>query len=271
MLIIENARTFCIGLDVYHASKALALLARYHAMGIAMSKIEPSFTEIAIEQCKILGIKSTHYTEHFENGCKIFENYQPLNKYLDKVEYSIKKYTNDAVSKNIQEWKLDPEYLQNPWTTITHGDFWVNNILFHKDENDFVDDVKLIDYQMYRYNSALEDLLYFFCISLDEESTNNHVDELLDVYYDNFIRTLKIMNCDTAVYSKQNFQGEFRKEAKIAFARCALVLKYFVFEVDEKDENNRELHKTVINSESSQIYKDRLMRLVDLYETQKWF
>lgn len=38
---------------------------------------------------------------------------------------------------------------------ITHGDLWINNIMFHYDEKNRVDDVKFVDLQTVRYGNMV--------------------------------------------------------------------------------------------------------------------
>lgn len=77
-----------------------------------------------------------------------------------------------------------------PWISLTRGDLWVNSIFFHKDRYQNVDDVKLIDFQIYLYNSPLRDVFHILCGNLKDETLINHVEEVFDTYYHKLITNL---------------------------------------------------------------------------------
>ena len=48
-----------------------------------------------------------------------------------------------------------------PLHTLTHGDFWSNNIMFAYDDDGAVKDLIIIDYQLVNYGHPAYDLVYF--------------------------------------------------------------------------------------------------------------
>lgn len=72
---------------------------------------------------------------------------------------------------------------------LNHGDLWVNNFLFKYEEGEPVD-VVFVDYQMSFYTSPGYDINYFLSTSPTNEVRENHVDNLIENYYNNFSRIL---------------------------------------------------------------------------------
>lgn len=251
------------GLDVNYAKIALKSLARYHALGVALKHSDPDFFKRAVSHAKIVGLNLTFMDSALQSSLKIFEETSEFKKHLAAIRTS---FSNALGGKTFSS---SPE---EPWATITHGDSWVNNILFHKNDEGQVDDVKFVDFQLYVYNSPLKDISYFFCGSLDDNTVSNHFDELLNVHYESYINTLKRMGCSTEPYSRQSFDAELKKHAIREFPMIALACRFIVYEVemDRKETLDHDV-TNVLESQCSNTCKQRLIRLVDLYEKRGWF
>lgn len=248
-------------MDSHHAKIALSALARYHALGIAMKNKRPDFFKKSISKGQILGMDFFRLNYAYDELLKNFKGTPCFSKHMDIIESCISNMTDGRT------FKILPN---EPWATITHGDFWVNNILFRKDEFGNVADVKLIDYQFYLYASPVRDLPYFLFGSLDETTMTDHFDELLDVYFENFLKTLERLGCDTAPFTKDSFDAELKKEAVREFPIIALTNRFWTFEVqDEKDSS--ELMRNVFESKFNSSLTKKLLQIVDIYERKNWF
>lgn len=76
-----------------------------------------------------------------------------------------------------------------------HGDLWFNNFLFKMDpESGEPLDALLIDFQLTCWASLGHDLVYFFYTSLNEADYQNHLPELIEVYYNHLERVLAKLN-----------------------------------------------------------------------------
>jgi len=65
---------------------------------------------------------------------------------------------------------------------LLHGDAWKNNLMFHYN-NINADAVTLLDFQIVLYNCFANDLQYFLFSSASAEVIAEHLDELLERYY----------------------------------------------------------------------------------------
>lgn len=66
-----------------------------------------------------------------------------------------------------------------PWNTVSHGDFWGNNIMITKPSENGTIPVKILDYQVCRYSTYSKDVIFFLLTSLRDEVVKNHLDDLL--------------------------------------------------------------------------------------------
>ena len=158
-----------------------------------------------------------------------------------------------------------------PWATVVHGDFWSNNILFHKDEcSGQVDNVKFYDFQVHLYQSSLWDLPYFLLSNLDEATSAERLDELIDGYYESFIESLKKLKCDVTAFGRPEFEAELKKQAIIQFPICLMLIRIIISEATENAEDKR-LLDTVFGGGHSSRYVEKVAKVVAIYERKGWF
>lgn len=71
------------------------------------------------------------------------------------------------------------------------GDCWTNNFLFKYSEDGKPTDVKLLDFQISRVSSRTIDLGYFLHTSPQINIINKRIEELLEIYHNEFTRFAK--------------------------------------------------------------------------------
>ncbi|XP_072386438.1 uncharacterized protein [Diabrotica undecimpunctata] len=84
---------------------------------------------------------------------------------------------------------------RSPYSVITHGDCWSNNMMFKMNESGAIQDVQLIDFQMSWLGTPVMDLTYSFYSGTGKENLDK-LDDLLKVYHDSLSETLKSYDCD---------------------------------------------------------------------------
>lgn len=246
-----------------HATKALTTLARYHALGIIMKQKRPEFAKIAIKNFHYDPYHPIAYDKGTEAMSNVFSKVPQLAKYDYFLKSSMESYKTVLYS--------DSYVPDEPWASINHGDFWIINILFHKDENGKVDDVKFVDYKSSVYGSPLMDLPYILCSSLDESTTNNHFEDLLDIHYQTFIQTLERFGCDTTPYTRESFNTELKKQAHVIFALTVLVIRFVAFDDEKEKEKEKDRLESVIYGKGTEIFIRKLIKLTEIYEKKGWF
>jgi hypothetical protein len=84
---------------------------------------------------------------------------------------------------------------------ITHGDFWVNNMLFAYDESDggsqFPVECKFVDFQIPVASSRFMDIFVFLLSSVKLEVVTEYERDLLMIYYTEFTEFAHKLGVDT--------------------------------------------------------------------------
>ncbi|KAL7293943.1 hypothetical protein TKK_0012673 [Trichogramma kaykai] len=253
------------GLDLAHSRQAILHLARMHALAVALKHHEPDF--FAGEVVKHAIVAPFHEPEDREDLYEVMRRLLMLDErnapYADQIakllgaEYKVGFFLYQA-----------PE----PWCSIMHFDFWTNNVLYHRDEaTGRIDDCKFIDFQNYVYNSPLRDLPYFLCSSTEARVMRDHLDELLDLYYETFCRVLKSVQYPKpeAVFTRRSFDEQLKIDAKLEFFHNVLAIKFFCAEIDASFEPGQ-IDAVIIDSGVNKTGYDKWHNIVQTYLRKDW-
>lgn len=244
-----------------HAKITIAALARYHALGIVLKKKKPELFEEAVRQTEFVGLDIQQIDEGLVG---VLENFYESRSIFEKHIPAIESSFNQTL-----KGKRFTDLSEEPWMTITHGDTWTNNLLYHKNQEK-VDDVKLVDFQIFLHNSPLKDVALFLCGSLEDQTLINHIDDLLDDYYNKFTRTLELMECSTETFSRASFDKEVKKMALREFSVCAQARKFFAFEI-KNEKTNTQVLDSCFGSKCNETIVKKFQVLVDIYVKKGWF
>ncbi|KAL7286199.1 hypothetical protein TKK_0019533 [Trichogramma kaykai] len=270
VLLMENLR--CRGYETMdrktgmgyaHAKMAISKLAEYHALGLALRIKKPEIFAKARELIDIIP---------FETNTEVFAGMG------EQIYKTICNDPRTAIHKDLIKKQIDDnanfECFYNmdalePWLTLSHGDFWVNNIMF-KNDNGKPIDIKLIDFQIAYACSPMKDLPYFLTGSLSIETIDQHFEDLIDVYHETLLDTLRTLKCDTAPFAREKFDEQLRYDASNQLYRCMMALKFFTMDAAENNIDLNDLKGTVILSKSNDTYVERLCRMVDKFVEKAW-
>lgn len=89
-------------------------------------------------------------------------------------------------------WKSEKD--PNEFNVLNHGDLWVNNIMFQYKEDGSLKETYFIDFQMGRYGSPAQDLLYFLLSSTNLDIKLKHFDYFISFYHQQLIEHLKLLH-----------------------------------------------------------------------------
>ncbi|XP_076249631.1 uncharacterized protein LOC143188955 [Calliopsis andreniformis] len=267
VFLMENLKTNgyytgnrSIGYDIEHSEMAVKTLARFHALGIALKQKKPGIFEMFkmhARYLKIEGNPDAMFTSILE---KIKEDPE-MSLYYDKCQKVLTGLEMDDL------WADVP---REPWMTIIHSDFWVNNILFHRNAKNQLDDIKFVDFQMYLYSSCIRDLIFYLFSSVVVETSDSQLEELMDLYYETLINTLTTMKCDTSVFSKEAFREKMAEDAQKEFIHLCFLTKIITIDVQETNFNYDKMQNVVVDYGGSQRFIERLRRIVLYFGKHDW-
>ncbi|XP_017879753.1 uncharacterized protein LOC108624753 [Ceratina calcarata] len=249
------------GYDLEHAELAVKALARFHALGMATKEKKPGMYEIFKMYAKALQAEGTA-----EDMFKVV-----LNTIQQDPEMSPHYERCDKILSGFTLEKLWAEEVREPWSTIIHSDFWVNNIMFHRSEKGKIDDVKFVDFQIYLCASPLRDLLFFVYSSVEPDVVDDQAENLFDLYYETMINVLTKMKCNTNVFSKEDFRAKLAEDAKNEFVHVSFMIKVLTLDVkDISDFNVDKLQSVMLEHCGNQLFVERLRKLVLNFVKHDW-
>ncbi|XP_023245852.1 uncharacterized protein LOC106639834 [Copidosoma floridanum] len=250
------------GLDVDHAKLAITELARYHALGIALKIKKPKLFEEGKKYLEVFPFDTDNdfFDVALEYTTDMICSDERIAKYGDKVREKMKK-----------KWaSISQCEIANPiWLGISHGDLWVNNLMFRKADNGKLESVKFIDFQVSQVCSPLKDLPYFTCTSITMEVMDNHFEDLLDTYYAKFINVLETVGCDTSPFTRESFDEQLKNDAKNELFHCVMALKVFTNEKSDDLDLNK-MDSQIFSAKGSGLYLDRVWNAVSKFAEKGW-
>ncbi|XP_020811422.1 uncharacterized protein LOC110186558 [Drosophila serrata] len=176
------------GLDQAHTERVLLKLAQWHAASAVRVATKGLYPEIVLqgyfkeESRPMMGAMLDGMGTRFITSCATYENNE---LYIDKVKALKPVY----VDKCFEFAKVDP----NEFNVLNHGDSWSNNIMFQYDAFGKIKEVYMVDYQIPKYGTVAQDLLYFLLSSTKLEDKLSKFDYYIKVYHDNLVEHLKIL------------------------------------------------------------------------------
>ncbi|CAL8110270.1 unnamed protein product [Orchesella dallaii] len=292
------------GLDLEHAKLVLEEIAKYHALSWAyknknglslLSDKYPQFADQMYDNDDLmkdfkqlmdqLGSSSVKMVEEklgeSHPAAKHFKDFVSRD-YMEHMKLFVKK---DGIDEdNLESYlrikpEADKDYDNEPWLLGTHGDCWVNNMLFLY--NDEVPkkplSITLVDWQVNREACPTIDLAYFLYCSVRTSIRIPHLDELLKAYHDAFVRFCDALQVKPLKgFSMKTLKRRYRRAQHfgllVSLPLLSIVLKPVGESIDidtiQSDEM-AELFSSVMQGNDKNALLKHEMGLIalDLYET----
>ncbi|XP_037949823.1 uncharacterized protein LOC119680883 [Teleopsis dalmanni] len=140
-----------------------------------------------------------------------------------------------------QYWKCCQSTLDtsnNKFNVLTHGDFWSSNLMFNSLPDGEVDELLLLDFQICKWGSPAEDLLFFISISAAKDIRIKEFDHFVEIYYERLIECLKLLKFKQPLPQLREIQIEMfsKHNSFYAFFACFNHL-FLVLLPSDKDSN----------------------------------
>ncbi|XP_072762503.1 uncharacterized protein [Anoplolepis gracilipes] len=268
VILMENlkARGFYIcdrvkGCDFEHSKVAVRAMARFHALGIAIRLKQPEYFELLKERSKCIKLHNQEFEHIHGDMLKRIAEDPEVAVYLDRCKAAME----DAEKNGM--WDIVPGD-EEPWSTICHTDFWVNNIMFHRDENGRVDDIKFVDFQNYLLLDPLRELVFYLFSSTD--ASDDGIEELMDLYHKTFIDVLVRMGCDTESFTRERMEAKLKIDAKYEFMHVIFMLKILTLNVQEDEFKQQDLQNFLKSYQGNQGFIQRQRKFISYFVQRDW-
>lgn len=165
----------------------LEKIAKYHALSmvIADSEKRDLVTQyVASFQPDQMRMIFGVMIDHAKNLAISAQSWPKMEKIGAKVEKSIEKIFN-----NFTEVYADPP--TRIFSVLNHGDFHIRNMMFKKDEEGSIAEVKFLDFQIPLYRSPGFDLVYMMN-AIASKDVRDHKPEVIRKYHSYLAQSLEI-------------------------------------------------------------------------------
>ncbi|CAL1684010.1 unnamed protein product [Lasius platythorax] len=266
VILMENLKTrgyyICDrvkGCDLEHSRIAIRAMARFHALGMAVKYKQPEYFEVLKQRSKCIELMMEEFKNLQKDMLKRIAEDPEIAVYADRC--------NAAVSISMKQgmWDILPD---EPWSTIVHADFWVNNIMFHRDENGRVDDVKFVDFQNYLFFNPLRELVFYLFSST--RVSEDRVEELMDLYHETFLAVLARMGCDTEPFTREKFHDELMTQAKFEFMHLIFMLKILMLNTQEEEFKKNDMQNFMKSYQGNQAFVQRQRKVILYFVQRNW-
>ncbi|XP_013107725.2 uncharacterized protein LOC106087281 [Stomoxys calcitrans] len=176
-----------LGLDVIHTQAVLKKLAQFHAASALYVDVEGPFPSL-YDQC--LTAAKDVFGGHRRRIGKIFRDNLRLYGDLQHLEEKLRHYAENQ----FDPFQLRSEKNPYEFNVLNHGDLWVNNIMFQYNDDGSLKETYFIDYQMGRYGSPAQDLLYFILSSTSLDIKIRQFDNFISYYHQHLVENLELLN-----------------------------------------------------------------------------
>uniref|UniRef100_A0AAG5DH80 CHK kinase-like domain-containing protein n=1 Tax=Anopheles atroparvus TaxID=41427 RepID=A0AAG5DH80_ANOAO len=164
-------------INVEHTRLLMQQLGRLHALSFAMKEQRPEAFEQYKQMTDGLATADGLVTLMKES----FDRALITMKTRFESEHEKILAVKDAVFESLKGC-CDPARSE-PYCVVTHGDCWINNLIYSHNQNNVATGVILTDWQSSRYASPILDLCYFFFISAGEQFRRENMDSMLHHYH----------------------------------------------------------------------------------------
>lgn len=195
-----------IGFDLDGAKLILKDLALFHAVPVALKLKDPKKFEDRVKKaCAITPFGEPPKRDASEKPPEWLTHIAQDDKskpYFNGVCAMLQNMPKDFFEKPFAE----------PFATISHCDMWVNNTMQLQKNGSLVRN-KFVDFQLYRYGSAICDVIHFIFASCQNYVSSDHLDDLLKFYHTQFVEVLKKHGCAVQQFEYSKFLERVEIEA----------------------------------------------------------
>ncbi|XP_059621224.1 uncharacterized protein LOC132264905 [Phlebotomus argentipes] len=174
-----------------NTKKVIEKLAKFHALSYYMYHDEKK----EVDEFKY-GLLGTHsmasmqfFVEGFMRATRCIKEWPGYEEIAEKMEQLAPKLLQTARKA------YRPNKPNEGFNVLNHGDFHIKNLLFLNDEDDAIQEVSFIDFQISIWSSPAVDLNYVMYCNASSETRDNHREELIRIYHVKFCSILEALGC----------------------------------------------------------------------------
>ncbi|XP_063704675.1 uncharacterized protein LOC134834072 [Culicoides brevitarsis] len=236
------------GLDREHALLALSKMAKIHAASAVLYEKDNKIYSSLV---------SGMFTRHTDCYHTFFRTFwstcaSEVSKWEGFEHYGriLQRMTDDMIENACKVYDLEEGDLH----ALSHGDFWLNNVMFCYEEDDSLKDVVVLDWQYSTYASPLLDFILFVFTSTNDEIRLNHAD-VFQFYYKELTETLKKLKYPKHIPTLLEFRQQYLRKSFLKLTSCIMMLPSMINEVTD----DAEFESLMLDNEKARRFKNTIM------------
>jgi len=249
---------------------AMRELGRFHGKGYAMKELQrDKFFDIVSRLQEVRYYKTAeNFYESLSNvNSTLAVEYLRTNGhntiFCDKMEAFLSNAFDKVMMKTVEPLE--------PLSTLCHGDFTIDNILFKLEDNGQYR-AMLIDFGLFRYSTPVVDLSTYLCLCCSNEIRKDKFSEIMRVYHDALKEYLLEAGVwDIKKYSYEALLDNYERDGLFGYVIASfylpVLLEYYQADVIQNILSvgiSESMKQLKYNEEISKILADMLLNLRDL-------
>lgn len=252
-------------------------LGRFHAFSLAMknqdpdrfSKLKKSVSETMFSNSGYNKMTRDLVTFILTDVLEMLKaHYLQSNSYLNKYERFVGD-AKDRIMKLIYDDSTNEAY-----NVITHGDLWVNNLMFHYSpgaSGKEPDEMRFLDFQQTRYASPAVDIGRLLFVGTDRMTREAHRHDLLRCYHDSLSETVSRLGSDVEqLLPFCALEPQLKHCAPLTISTALLNLPHALDEWESSDDevagDDSDAIKSAIRSAHSRMTPGCKRRIIEVIE-----
>ena len=144
-------------------------------------------------------------------------------------------------------------------------------MLYRYDNNNNIDSMKIVDFQLSAYDYGVKDLIFFMISSAKKDVIDNNLDELISLYYESFIDCLSLLKIEQTKFTREKFDKILLESAPLKFSQCIMMTEIIKSARGTAPELQSIKNKNeFLNTGKGKIYEDKLIHVLQTFVKRGW-
>lgn len=224
-------------------------LAKLHASSAVLYEKNPSVMDIFLEGSISANPERQDFLIHYRNCAFTLGDVAEKEWSCEwkEIAMKLKKLSEKIIQSGYELYMRDDA----DFNVFNHNDLWIPNILYQKDENDIVTDVRFVDFQMPFFGNPGIDLNFFLYGSLNESARISFMKKLVRIYHETLSSTLIKLKYSKKVPTLHDIHLAMMKKG----FQCVIASIAEVPLLMYDDQENLHMDKLLENSDDAQKFR----------------
>lgn len=131
--------------------------------------------------------------------------------------------------------------------------------------------MKMVDFQLTAQDYGMKDLIFFLVSSAKKEIIDNNINDLITLYYESFVETLRLLKVDTSAWPREEFDRLLAECAPLKFPQCIMMIQVIKAEKGTAlDVNSIKNEDDFLKMGKGKLYDDKLQHVLETFVKNNW-